>query len=106
MISGCSGGRKSGLLAELQARGHRVVEEPGHRIIAEETAAERNALPWRDLATSLRRAIGNAIADHAAAAATRDGRMFSITAWLMRQRSHRATKLTVGEAGGIRRASH
>jgi predicted ATPase len=35
----------------------------------------RNALPWRDLAALLRRAIGNAIADHAAAA-TRDRRMF------------------------------
>ena len=37
VISGCSGGGKSSLLAELQARGHRVVEEPGRRIIAEET---------------------------------------------------------------------
>jgi predicted ATPase len=40
-----------------------------------ELAAARNALPWRDLAAFLRRAIGNAIADHAAAA-TRDRRMF------------------------------
>lgn len=42
-----------------------MVEEPGRRIIAEEIAAEPNALPWRDLAAFRRRAIGNAIADHA-----------------------------------------
>jgi predicted ATPase len=69
VISGCSGGGKSSLLAELKKRGHRVVEEPGRRIIAAETAAGGSALPWRDLAAFLRRAIGAAIADHAAAAA-------------------------------------
>ncbi len=68
VISGCSGGGKSSLLAELKARGHRVVEEPDRRIIAEETANRGNALPWRDLAAFLRRAIAIAIADHAAAA--------------------------------------
>lgn len=69
VISGCSGGGKSSLLAELKARGHRVVEEPGRRIIAEETAVGGSALPWCDLAAFLRRAIAMAIADHAAAAA-------------------------------------
>nr|WP_246700335.1 AAA family ATPase [Rhodopseudomonas sp. WA056] len=69
VISGCSGGGKSSLLAELKARGHRVVEEPGRRIIAAETAAGGTALPWIDLAAFLRRAIAMAIADHAAAAA-------------------------------------
>ncbi|MGX7743300.1 AAA family ATPase [Rhodopseudomonas parapalustris] len=68
VISGCSGGGKSSLLAELKARGHRVVEEPGRRIIAEETAVGGSALPWIDLAAFLRRAIAIAIADHAAAA--------------------------------------
>jgi predicted ATPase len=32
VISGCSGGGKSTLLAELGRRGHAVVEEPGRRI--------------------------------------------------------------------------
>ncbi|WP_207234152.1 AAA family ATPase [Pseudomonas aeruginosa] len=36
-ISGCSGGGKSTLLAELKLRGHAVVEEPGRRIIQEES---------------------------------------------------------------------
>lgn len=67
MISGCSGAGKSTLLAELKARGHVVVEEPGRRIIAEETASGGNALPWGDLAMFLRRAIDIALADHVAA---------------------------------------
>ncbi|MCL2892590.1 AAA family ATPase [Brenneria tiliae] len=37
IISGCSGGGKSTLLTELKRRGHAVVEEPGRRIIQEET---------------------------------------------------------------------
>lgn len=79
VISGCSGGGKSSLLAELKARGHRVVEEAGRRIIAAETAAGGTALPWIDLAAFLRRAIGIAIADHSAAAA-HDGRRSSTAA--------------------------
>jgi predicted ATPase len=67
MISGSSGAGKSTLLAELKARGHVVVEEPGRRIIAEETACGGNALPWGDLAMFLRRAIDMALADHVAA---------------------------------------
>jgi predicted ATPase len=31
LLSGCSGGGKSALLAELHARGYHVVEEPGRR---------------------------------------------------------------------------
>lgn len=45
-----------------------MVEEPGRRIIAEETAVGGSGLPWIDLAAFLRRAIAMAIADHAAAA--------------------------------------
>lgn len=63
VISGCSGGGKSTLLAELSARGHAVVEEPGRRIIAEELASGGSALPWNDLAAFLRRAIEMALAD-------------------------------------------
>ncbi|APH53764.1 putative cytosolic protein [Granulibacter bethesdensis] len=70
VISGCSGGGKSTLLAELNARGHTVVEEPGRRIIAEELASGGSALPWVDLPAFLRRAIEMAqddrttVADH------------------------------------------
>ena len=67
-ISGCSGGGKSTLLAELKARGHAVVEEPGRRIIAEEAASGGDALPWADLAAFLRRAIAMALRDREEAA--------------------------------------
>ncbi len=46
VISGCSGGGKSTLLAELARRGHAVVEEPGRRIVAQELARGGPALPW------------------------------------------------------------
>lgn len=63
VISGCSGGGKSTLLAALKVRGHAVVEEPGRRIVAEEQANDGTALPWVDLAAFLRRAIDVALAD-------------------------------------------
>jgi len=65
IISGCSGGGKSTLLAELQRRGHAVVEEPGRRIVREEMRAGGRALPWIDMAAFLRRAIDVALDDHA-----------------------------------------
>lgn len=48
VLSGCSGGGKSSLLAALARRGHAVVEEPGRRIVAEETRSGGSALPWTD----------------------------------------------------------
>lgn len=63
LISGCSGGGKSTLLAELCARGYPVVEEPGRRIVADELASGGNALPWVDTAAFLRRAIDVALQD-------------------------------------------
>ncbi len=68
VISGCSGGGKSTLLEELARRGHAVVEEPGRRIVREETARGGRALPWVDAAAFARRAIEMALADRAAAA--------------------------------------
>jgi predicted ATPase len=67
VLSGCSGGGKSTLLAELARRGYRVVEEPGRRIIAEEALTGGTALPWADSAAFLRRAIDMALQDRAAA---------------------------------------
>jgi predicted ATPase len=65
VISGCSGGGKSTLLLELHQRGHAVVEEPGRRIVQEETRIGGQALPWNDMAAFLRRAIDMALDDHA-----------------------------------------
>jgi predicted ATPase len=67
VISGCSGGGKSTLLAELQRRGHAVVEEPGRRIVREELAGDGAALPWIDPTAFARRAVAVALADREAA---------------------------------------
>ncbi len=67
VISGCSGGGKSTLLAELQRRGHHVIEEPGRRVVREQMACDGQALPWRDMRAFLERVIALAQADHARA---------------------------------------
>ncbi|ACI55386.1 conserved hypothetical protein [Rhizobium leguminosarum bv. trifolii WSM2304] len=67
LISGCSGGGKSTLLAELGRRGHAIVEEPGRRIVRQELESDGAALPWIDMAAFARSAIELSIADHATA---------------------------------------
>jgi predicted ATPase len=67
VISGCSGGGKSTLLAELRRRGHAVVEEPGRRIVEEENRGDGGALPWVDGTAFARRAIAMALADRESA---------------------------------------
>jgi predicted ATPase len=64
-ISGCSGGGKSTLLAELERRGYAVVEEPGRRIVRTEMRTNGTALPWRDPIAFLRLAIAVALGDRA-----------------------------------------
>lgn len=75
VISGCSGGGKSTLLSELRRRGYAAVEEPGRRIVQEETAKGGSALPWVDLEAFARRAIDVALAD-LEEAASRTGWVF------------------------------
>lgn len=57
LISGCSGGGKSTLLTELGRRGYAVIEEPGRRIIAEETEETGAALPWVSMKAFAHRTI-------------------------------------------------
>jgi predicted ATPase len=47
VISGCSGGGKSSLLADLANRGHQVIGEPGRRAVQLKLAAGL-VLPWTD----------------------------------------------------------
>lgn len=63
VLSGCSGGGKSTLLAELARRGFSTVPEPGRRIVEQELRQGGHALPWIDLAAFARRAIALASAD-------------------------------------------
>jgi predicted ATPase len=67
VLSGCSGGGKSTLLAELRSRGRHVVEEPGRRIVRQERESGGDALPWVDGAAFARRAVQLALADREAA---------------------------------------
>ncbi len=69
MISGCSGGGKSTLLAALATRTYATVDEPGRRIVQEELAGSGAALPWVDGAAFARRAVAVAMADWEAARA-------------------------------------
>lgn len=63
VLSGCSGGGKSTLLAELAGRGYAVVDEPGRRIVREELDRGGQALPWADAEAFLRRAVVKALED-------------------------------------------
>lgn len=66
LITGCSGGGKSALLAALATAGHATVPEPGRRIVAEELAGDGAALPWVNPGRFARRALEMARADLAA----------------------------------------
>ena len=59
VVSGCSGGGKSTLLAELQRRGYRVIEEAGRRLIQ-----AGGATPWDDLPGFLQQAMALAEQDY------------------------------------------
>ena len=75
VISGCSGGGKSTLLAEFARRGYSIVEEPGRRIVREEIDRGGSALPWVDQAAFLQRALAMSVADQISAS-TREGWIF------------------------------
>jgi predicted ATPase len=70
VISGCSSGGKSTLLADLARRGYAVVDEPGRRIVKDELEGNGLALPWVNETAFLRRAIAMALADRASAIAS------------------------------------
>lgn len=57
VLSGCSGGGKLTLLAELERRGFAVVPEPGRLIVEEEQRCDGRALPWVDLAAFAKRDV-------------------------------------------------
>lgn len=48
VVSGCSGGGKSALLAEMARRGWPAFPEPGRQIVREQALIDGPALPWAD----------------------------------------------------------
>ena len=70
VISGCSGGGKSTLVAELARRGFPIVDEPGRRVIAAQRAIGGSALPWLDMEAFLIEALQLGLADRMDAAHT------------------------------------
>ncbi|HTW33881.1 MAG TPA: AAA family ATPase [Rhizomicrobium sp.] len=49
ILSGCSGGGKSSLLAELGRRGYGTYEEPGRQVVKEQLLIGGDALPWENV---------------------------------------------------------
>lgn len=75
VLSGCSGGGKSSLLAELARHGYQTVEEPGRVIVREEQAMGGDALPWINPQGFADRAIKMSL-DAFDAASQHDGPVF------------------------------
>ncbi len=67
VLTGCSGGGKSSLLAELGARGYATVKEPGRRVIASERASRGNGFPWENANRFADLAFWMAVGDHGTA---------------------------------------
>ena len=60
VVSGCSGGGKSALIAEMAARGYRIFPEPGRQVVKEEALIGGEALPWPDPRRFAERCIARA----------------------------------------------
>jgi predicted ATPase/GNAT superfamily N-acetyltransferase len=50
VLSGCSGGGKSSLLAEMARRGYPIKPEPGRQIVKEQSSIGSDAVPWGNIA--------------------------------------------------------
>ena len=72
IVSGCSGGGKSMLVAALARHGFATIPEPGRRIVAREHATGGTAFPWLDAGAFARRLVDVARCD-LEAARTRSG---------------------------------
>jgi predicted ATPase len=49
VVSGCSGGGKSFLLAEMARRGYQVHPEPGRQIVKEQAYIDGDGVPWANV---------------------------------------------------------
>jgi len=60
VVSGCSGGGKSTLLAAMAARGYPTFPEPGRQVVKEEALIGGSAVPWADPAAFAARCVARA----------------------------------------------
>lgn len=67
MISGCSGGGKSSLLAALARSNFAVFEEPGRQIVKEQLFIGGDALPWTNPAAFVELCVSRAMHQRIAA---------------------------------------
>lgn len=70
MISGCSGGGKSSLIAELSRRGYACRTEPGRRLVSGAPSDDAPYLPWIDMVAFAEAALRMAVLDHGARCAS------------------------------------
>ena len=61
VLSGCSGGGKSSLLAELGRRGYAIYEESGRQVVKEQLLIGGDALPWANVDLFLKLTISRSI---------------------------------------------
>jgi predicted ATPase len=61
VLSGCSGGGKSSLLAALGQRGFAIYEEPGRQVVKEQLLIGGDALPWANVDLFLELTISRSI---------------------------------------------
>lgn len=68
VVSGCSGGGKSSLLAEMARRGYAIRPEPGRQIVQEQSAIGGDAVPWNDVPGFVELCVARGKSFHATAA--------------------------------------
>lgn len=61
VVSGCSGGGKSSLLAAMRRRGYEVRPEPGRQVVREQMSIGGNGLPWADVAKLVELCVSRAL---------------------------------------------
>ena len=76
VISGCSGGGKSSILAELRRRGYEVIPEAGRQIVREQLFIGSDGLPWVNIDRFIDLAVSRAMYAYNAANAD-SGRVFT-----------------------------
>jgi predicted ATPase len=71
IVSGCSGGGKSSLLAAMGPRGYQVRPEPGRQVVREQMSIGGDGLPWANVAKFVELCVSRALSFYNTAPADR-----------------------------------